>query len=241
MGVVYASPRQTADIDFTARFDPSDSLLEELKKDLDGEMKRSAARLGYPDIVCRVQGLKKKPRPQGFEDLRFPAIEMKISYARRNTRQHDRLLEGASAHVLKVEVSFKEPIEAVELVQLGGDSIIHAYAFAELISEKMRALLQQEKRDRNRCQDVYDIAYLVRGEHFPKAEKDYILERLIKKSHVRDIDPDKESMSDPQIRKRTRKDWKDLKLEVADLPDFDQTFDVLEAFYRSLPWESIPE
>lgn len=236
MGVVYQSPRQTADIDFTAAFDPSDFLLKELKEDLDEEMKRAAANLGYPDIICQVQSLKKKPRPQGFENKKFPAIEMKIAYAKRGTQTHKRLQQGNCPLVLKIEMSFNEPVECVEIVQLGDKSQIHAYAFAELIAEKLRALLQQVKRDRNRCQDVYDIAFLVRDERFENKEKQDILTRLIEKSRLRDIKPDRESLESPEIRKRAREGWETLKLELPELPGFDGEFEVVVRFYRSLPW-----
>jgi len=237
MGVVYQSPRQTADIDFTAEFDPSDSLLKELKNDLNGEMRRTAAQLGYPDLVCQVQSLKKKPRPQGFAEMQFPAIEMKIAYAKRGTRPHERLGRGDCPTTLKIEVSFKEPVEAVELIQLGEGSSVHAYKFPELVAEKMRALLQQVKRDRSRCQDVYDIAFLVRDAEFEDGEKQYILKRLIEKSHVRDINPDRHTISQPGIKERAKDGWKNLNLELSDLPDFDTEFAVVEAFYKSLPWE----
>jgi len=238
MGVVYKSPRQTADIDFTAEFDPSDSLLDELNQDLNGEMKRSAANLGYPDFVCKVQSLKKKPRPQGFDKMQFPAIEMKVAYAKRDTRSHMKLERGDCPTTLRVEVSFNEPVEAIELIQLGHDSTIHAYGFAELIAEKIRALLQQVKRDRGRCQDVYDIAFLVKDTEFQDSEKQYILERLIKKSHARDIHPDQDAIGQPDIKDRARKGWKTLSLELSELPDFDREFEIVEFFYRSLPWDS---
>jgi predicted nucleotidyltransferase component of viral defense system len=237
MGVVYQSPRQTADIDFTAEFDPSDSLLEELNNDLNEEMKRTAANLGYPDLVCKVQSLKKKPRPQGFAELQFPAIEMKIAYAKRDSRQYERLERGDCPTTLKIEVSFKEPVEALELIQLGENSSIHAYQFPELVAEKMRALLQQVKRDRSRCQDVYDIAFLVRDADLNEEEKQYILERLIQKSHARDIEPDRDTISLPDIKARAKDGWKTLNLELSDLPDFDTEFAVVESFYKSLPWE----
>ncbi|MDQ8194007.1 nucleotidyl transferase AbiEii/AbiGii toxin family protein [Coraliomargarita sp. SDUM461004] len=237
MGVVYKSPRQTADIDFTADFDPSDFLLKELNDDLNDEMKRTAAQLGYPDLVCRVQSLKKKPRPQGFDKMQFPAIEMKIAHAKRDTRPHERLKRGDCPTTLKVEVSFKEPVEAIELIQLGEDSTIHAYGFAELVAEKMRALLQQVKRDRSRCQDVYDIAFLVRDGIFEDNEKEYILKRLIEKSHVRDIHPDIDTMGQSGIKERAKEGWETLGLELSELPDFDTEFEIVESFYQSLPWD----
>jgi predicted nucleotidyltransferase component of viral defense system len=239
MGVVYQSPRQTADIDFTGEFDPSDSLLSELNTDLDEEMRRTAASLGYPDFVCKVQSLRKKPRPQGFDRMQFPAIEMKVAYAKRDTRPHERLLRGDCPMTLKVEVSFKEPVEAIELIQLGDDASIHAYGFAELVAEKMRALLQQVKRDRSRCQDVYDIAFLVRDGDFEDSEKEYILQRLIEKSRVRDIHPERDTIGQPEIKERAREGWETLGLELSELPDFDSEFEIVESFYRSLPWDKI--
>lgn len=54
MGVVYESPRQTGDIDLTTVLEPTHALAEELNRDLDGALRRAAARLGYPTLMCRV-------------------------------------------------------------------------------------------------------------------------------------------------------------------------------------------
>lgn len=236
MGVVYQSPRQTTDIDFTAGFDPCKSLIDEFQNDLDAEMKQASAILGYPDLVCRIQSLKMKPRPQGFEEKRFPAIEMKIGYARRESRQYERLKRGDCPDALKIEVSFKEPVEAIELVQLGKDASIHAYGLPELISEKIRALLQQAKLGKNRRQDVYDIAFLVKHAIFEDSEKQYMLERLIKKSKARDIIPEQDSLELLDVKERAREGWETLSLELSDLPDFEEEFELVESFYKSLPW-----
>ncbi len=239
MGVVYKSPRHTADIDFTADFDPSDYMLEKLSESFDEEMKRAAAQLGYPDIVCQVQTVKKRPKADSFDQYPFPAIELKIAYARRGSSSHKRFADKQCPTTLKVEISFNEPVEAVEWVNLGESAGIQAYAFAELMAEKIRALLQQPIRKRNRRQDVYDIAYLVRGGVLSDQEKLEVLKRLIKKSESRDFTPSLESISDPEVRRRAEKEWTSMELEVDDLPPFDEEFKIVEDFYESLPWQKL--
>jgi len=84
---------------------------------------------------------------------------------------------------------------------------------------------------------VYDIAFLIRDSEFEKEQKALILERLIKKSQSRGFTPEQDSMGDLEVKKRSEKEWESIKLEVEDLPSFDGEFEVVESFYRSLPWE----
>src|SRR5689334_3638505 len=65
MAIAYKSPRTTTDIDFTAAASPEDTFVGELVAALDGALIRSAADLGYP-LVCRVQRVERKPRPETF-------------------------------------------------------------------------------------------------------------------------------------------------------------------------------
>jgi len=44
--------------------------------------------------------------------------------------------------VLNVDISFNEPVVAIEMIALGESESVHAYAFEELVAEKLRALLQ---------------------------------------------------------------------------------------------------
>jgi hypothetical protein len=79
----------------------------------------------------------------------------------------------------------------------------------------------------------------VRGGEINEEEKRVILKRLIEKSHIRDIDPDIDSMGRPEIKELARKEWQPLKLEVSELPNFEGEFETVEAFYRSLPWHGL--
>ena len=238
MGVVYRSPRQTADIDFTAGFPPSDAIEEELRAALNPELQRASARLGYPDLVCRVQRVERKPRPDRFTGADFPALNMTIAYAQRGTNAHRQLQQSHCPSVLKMEISFREPVYAVRLVRLGegAPAGVRTYSLADLIAEKIRALLQQGIRHRYRRQDIYDVDFLIRELPPSPAEKHDILAALLTKARARHIEPHPESLADPEVRQRAKTDWQTLKLEIGDLPDFDEAHARVEAFYRSLPW-----
>jgi len=52
-------------------------------------------------------------------------------------------------------------VSAIELVRLESRTRLHTYSLVDLVSEKLRAILQQASRNRTRRQDVYDIDFLV--------------------------------------------------------------------------------
>lgn len=238
MGIVYRSPRQTADIDFTAEFPPTDATEDELREALDPELRRASARLGYPDLVCRVQRVERRPRSDCFSDADFPALNMTIAYARRGTNTYKQLEQGRCPTVLKMEINFREPVHAVQLVRFdtGASTVVRTYSLVDLIAEKLRALLQQEIRNRNRRQDIYDIDFLIRGMTPDASEERDIIEALLTKARARDIEPHRESLSNPEIKHRAQVEWHTLGIELGDLPDFEEAYARVEAFYRNLPW-----
>lgn len=239
MGIVYRSPRQTVDVDFTIDLPAEEDLPEDLQEVLDRAMARAAAHLGHPDLLCKVQTLQRQPRKDRFEDADFPALIMKVGCARRGSHQEGRLEAGESAHAIKVDINFNEPVHMVKIVQLGEDGPeLATYSFADLVAEKLRSLLQQPIRNRNRRQDIFDLARLLEH-HSPGPNSQHqILEAFLKKSRSRGIKPGPDSLSDPEIKERAQADWETLELEIDDLPDFDTCFARVETFYRNLPWGS---
>jgi predicted nucleotidyltransferase component of viral defense system len=236
MAVVYQSPRGTADLDFTTDLQAAPDLGPKLREELDRALPRAAARLGYPDLVLRVQTVKERPRPFGSPRTSFPSLDVKIAYGRRG---HDdrQLADGLALHVVDLDVSFNEPIHAVEVIRLGvGGPSFSAYALTDLLAEKFRALLQQVGRNRYRRQDVYDIAHLVTRFPPDDGERAAILGSLLDKCRARGIVPTVESIGDPELIARARAEWSTLRQEIGDLPDFDACFVMVESLYRSLPW-----
>jgi predicted nucleotidyltransferase component of viral defense system len=148
MAVVYQSPRGTADLDFTTDLQASPDLGGKLRDELNRALPRAAARLGYPDLALRVQTVRERPRPFGSPRTSFPSLDVTIAYARRG--QEDRqLASGQASHVIDLDVSFNEPVHAVEVIRLGvGGPSFTAYALTDLLAEKFRALLQQAGRNR---------------------------------------------------------------------------------------------
>ncbi|SFO47405.1 nucleotidyl transferase AbiEii/AbiGii toxin family protein [Sphingomonas sp. OK281] len=236
MGVVYKSPRQTGDVDFTAISEPNMEMAEALKAALNDAFPRAAAKLGYPDLMCNVQSSRYEPSAKMFAKATGPLLALRVGYAKRGAPQERLFRAGTASDVLDVDIAFREPVNAIQIVQLGEGVTIRAYSLLDLIAEKLRALLQQPKRNRNRRQDVYDIASLLEKFSLDESEKTDLLAFLHEKCRARDINPDRDALGQLAVRDRAKKDWNTLGLELEELPDFDHCFDIVNEFYRSLPW-----
>jgi len=236
MGVVYKSPRQTGDVDFTAISEPNMEMAEALKAALNDAFPRAAAKLGYPDLMCNVQSSRYEPSAKMFAKATGPLLALRVGYAKRGAPQERLFRAGTASDVLDVDIAFREPVNAIQIVQLGEGVTIRAYSLLDLIAEKLRALLQQPKRNRNRRQDVYDIASLLERFSLDESEKTNLLAFLHEKCRARDINPDRDALGQLAVRDRAKKDWNTLGLELEELPDFDHCFDIVNEFYRSLPW-----
>jgi hypothetical protein len=106
MGIVYESPRQTADLDYTATLEPTPDIGERIRVAIDSKLPIAAASLEYPDMAARVQKVEYRPRPRSFTEFFAPAIEMKVAYARRGDSAHARFLKGQCPTVVDLEISF---------------------------------------------------------------------------------------------------------------------------------------
>lgn len=240
MTLVYDSPRRTTDMDFSyAPFgNPDDDTEDRLKSNFNDALTRTAARLGFADLVIRVQSVRHNPRT--FPAGQSPALELRIAYARRDTRQEARLNDGNASDVIPLDISFNEWIGAPQELQISDEDSLLSYSMVDLVSEKYRALLQQGVRERNRRQDVYDLEFLLR--HY-RDELNYlqpeIFKAFIEKCASRDLSPCPESINEPVIRERASADWNTLALDLGPdepLPDFDLCFESVASFYRLLPW-----
>jgi len=239
MGIVYDSPRQTADLDYSTTIKPTHENVENLVTSLNGAFARVAADLGYADIVCKVQSIKVRPKPSSFEQDTGPSLQVKVGYARRGGNQEKRLEKNAAAQVLDVDISFNEPIGAIQVVKLASSDSheFQVYSIYDLIAEKYRALMQQEGRKRYRRQDVYDIWMLLKQFHLDEEEKIKLKNLIVEKCGARGIYPNKQSLSDPKLAQRAQSEWDTLELEIGEVPDFGLCFDVVSKFYGALPWE----
>lgn len=237
MGLAYGSPRQTTDIDLTAAFAVDHNIDDTICKSLNSAFPRAAASLGYADLVVRTQSAKLRPN-HIFLEAEFPALKLKIAYAARGTNEERALNQGTASSVIDVDISFNEPLKHVQILQLTGGRELYAYGLIDLVAEKYRALLQQIPRNRYRRQDVYDLDVLIRDGLTDGGTPREILEVLLEKCSARHIEPNRRSFDDSEVKSRAGRDWNTMELELDDLPDFEDCYRRVAAFYRSLPWDT---
>lgn len=240
MGLAYNSPRQTIDIDLTTIFETTNDSDEEIRKKLDQGFPEVAAMLGYPDLVVQIHTVKWQPSKIPISKAEFPALRVKVASAKRNTRQEVALRSGKSTGgIVDIDISFNEPsLQQIQILKLTGEHELLAYSLIDLIAEKYRAILQQIPRRRRRPQDIYDLSRLIIHEAIDADAQALILVALKEKSRARGIDPKQDSLEDPEIKRRCEAGWQSLKLEIAEVPEFETCFADSVAFYRNLPWES---
>ncbi|MDV4146489.1 MULTISPECIES: nucleotidyl transferase AbiEii/AbiGii toxin family protein [Shimia] len=132
---------------------------------------------------------------------------------------------------------FRDQIYTFQELNLTGAGVaVRAFTLHEIIAEKLRALLRQPIRNRNRRQDVYDIAYLIEENELSGEDRRVILQTLIESCRTRGIEASADSIGNPRVRQRAEADWNTLALEIGDLPPFEERFATMQALYVSLPW-----
>lgn len=89
---------------------------------------------------------------------------------------------------------------------------------------------------KDRRQDVYDIAFLLDAHPMTDEDRSVIHGTLIEKCATRDMHPDATSLKNPEVVRRAEAEWQTLALEVQDLPPFADRFAIVLGFYVSLPW-----
>ncbi len=239
MSIRYDSPRTTTDIDFTCDLRPIPETPTALQEALNKALPVAAARLGYADLRFRVQSCNQRPKKFGSPGMSFPALEMKIGYARRDSPEMARLKNDGVANPIVLEISFNEAVcnyEPLRFQESGG--ILLSYALTDLIAEKFRALLQQveRKHEHYRRQDVYDIALLTDLVSLSAAQRQATLDAFLIKCVARNITPTRESLAQRGVIDHARSEWSTIKQEIGELPDFDVCFAKADGLYRSPPW-----
>lgn len=236
LAIRYKSHRFTTDIDFSTERPLGSEITEDsIRQSLDSSLAQKVEELDY-DLDCRVQSSKLQPKDRKST---YPSIKMTVGYAYKGTSQHKRLLSLKSLNIVSIDYSLNEATPNIEDLKLNLKEGILTYSLTDLIAEKYRSLLQQVSRNRTRRQDVYDLNLLIeRFGDINNFERGKILNSLIVKSKTRlKIAPDINSFEDPELKSRAKKDYPSLESELeGELPDFEELFQKVAAFYRSLPW-----
>ena len=234
MALHYESQRHTTDIDFSTDKAFSLEAEEEIKALIERRLAEAADRMPY-DTECRLQRWKVQPG----RDKTFVTIQMKVGYAARSTKEHARLLNGSAARTVSIDYSYLESIPQFEEISIGSDGVLRVYAIQTLVAEKIRSLLQQPIRGRNRRQDVFDLHHLLntRQELYSQEYKDTVLQTIIIKCGDREVPVDQNAFENAAIHDMALADYHSMDDEVeGDLPDFEAAFAQIKDYFRQLPW-----
>lgn len=235
MAIRYESSRYTRDVDFSTSELYTHADKTALLDELDQQLVNMNDRLQY-DTMCRRQSTEVRPKKP---DAKFQTLSLAIGYApRSNAKLMQRLLNGQSASVVKIDYSYNEAVLDIEVLALGNGDTLQVYSFLNLLAEKMRSLLQQPVRKRNRRQDVYDLFFLLRDCTPMTREEQFRLLELLKYScGERGITATAGSLENPVIREMAEKDYDELAQEIdSELPSFAEAYAFLQRFYAALPW-----
>jgi hypothetical protein len=150
-------------------------------------------------------------------------VEIPVEYSRGGSRRQK--LPSA-----KIHLTFDEPIftnAAIRPVKPGysdlSDFKMACYSREEIISEKMRALLQQQKKW-PRPRDLYDLWFLL-----CRSEERFQIEKLktlfVEKCKVRQIQPDVAGLISENLREWNKDAWGNiLGPLMKTVPDFDEVW-----------------
>lgn len=234
LAIRYESSRYTRDIDFSTAQRFADFDEEKFRSNFEGRLAAAVEELDY-GVDCRLQSYSVKPRRSNAD---FQTIQMTLGYAEKGTKKHSHLLAKNCPDVVDVDYSFNEQTESIDQLRFSDGTVIHAYSFVDLVAEKMRALLQQEVRNRVRRQDAYDLFRILKGSPVTdEALKGLILDALKSKAASRGLTVQRESMTNKEIIERSKREYPQLADEILeDLPPFDEVYGFVRSFYESLPW-----
>jgi predicted nucleotidyltransferase component of viral defense system len=235
LGIEHDSSRFTTDIDFSTAQTIQEISEPDFLKHLNDALIVATSELPYT-LECSVQSCKLQPR----KEARFPSLKLKVGYANsQDARAMKRLRGRNSPTVVKIDYSLNEKsYETEERYISEDDGFIKIYALIDIMAEKFRSIIQQIIRHRARRQDVYDLWYLIEKYDFTDEEREKILNSFKQKCQERVPDEyvQQDTLGREEIIKASAHEYADLRDEVEELPEFEETYSKVREFYENLPW-----
>ncbi len=224
----YQSPRSTKDLDFTAEGAGIPDNPEGIRKALDQALPYALRRF---NVKAKCQRVRRNPkRPEATR----PTYDVGIGYQLPDDRYFNDFDNRAVPTIVPVEITLNDLVcDTHEWVDVKG---LRVCSLEDILAEKLRSLLQQKIRNRNRWQDVYDIcSYVRRGE----LDRQKVARFLQQKSVIREIEVRKSSF-DEEVRNLAALDY-DTHVETEapkDIIPFDEAWEAVRSLVESL---NIPE
>jgi len=160
-------------------------------------------------------------------------IEIPVEYARGGARRQG--LPQVKVHLTFDEPVLDEPVVRFVKPRYSDLSLftISAYSKREIVAEKLRSLLQQQRKW-PRPRDLYDLWYILckSGECFVWKELEPLFDE---KCRVRGIQPDITGLTSDLLREWNENAWRDrLAPMLKDVPDFDWVWKEWVKTFREL-------
>lgn len=157
--IMYGSSRSTLDLDFTALPDALSDDEDDLRVIADEAFRTSANSFS---VKLRCQKVKRNPRGQEFTT---PTYKISVAYQFPGDRYYENMETRNLSETVPVEISLNDVVcDMSELSPVAnGRNTIKVCSLEDILAEKLRSILQQKVRNRNRSQDVYDIALFARS------------------------------------------------------------------------------
>jgi predicted nucleotidyltransferase component of viral defense system len=230
---VWQPNRSTADLDFSldmsgARFAASIGTIRTL---LERGFRVATARFG---VVFSINSVRQNPPG---EDKTFITYSARVDYGLPDEAQL--LVRMAnnqpSPHLLPIDISINEPIGDSTFFTIDENvRQLRVSTREDIVAEKLRALLQQPIRRRNRRQDVLDIAIVVRAN--PALDRDRVAAFLRQKADARAVPVSKAAFRNPEVAERARVDYDALETTTrTDFIPFDAAIATVLALVDELP------
>lgn len=193
----FQSPRSTKDLDFTLTGDEIPDDADRIRILLDDALRFAERRFR---VKAKCQSVKRNPlRKPGFTR---PTYSIRVAYQFETDRYFHNFEERDNTPtVIPIEISFNDLVCETRIWT--GVNSVRVSSLEDILAEKLRSLLQQKTRNRNRYQDVYDIARYVRQSDIDRSK---IGRFLLEKSRVREIEVRKACFDDV-IRKMASADY----------------------------------
>ncbi|WIG94326.1 nucleotidyl transferase AbiEii/AbiGii toxin family protein [Myxococcus sp. SDU36] len=223
---VWQPNRSTKDLDFSSI--ESGLTADDIQKHLGRALEQTGRSLG---ISFRIQKIDRQPPGP---NRTFVTYQVSVGFALEDDlNNRDRIARGdPSKAVIPIDISLNEPVCGDELVEIHGLARLRVSTVDDIIAEKLRALLQQPIRKRNRCQDLLDIAMLVRTH--PEINHIRIAEYLHRKAHARGVPVSHAAFDNPEVSQLARVDYDSLKQTARTFIPFEEAWLELRALVAQL-------
>jgi predicted nucleotidyltransferase component of viral defense system len=234
LAILFQGIRHTKDVDFVTSDHRSQIDIDDFISRLNEEVSVACEILTY-GLDCKIQSYRVKPPG---ENRNFQTIKIKMGYAYKGTSAHRKLIKRECPTVFEIDYSFNEINQRIDTIQLVDGGKIQVYSLPDIVGEKFRAMIQQKIRNRQRRQDAFDIYWLLKSGYLDdRSLKILVYRSLLMKAKSRNLQVNKHSLSDEEIMKRSKAEYKTLAYEIdGTLPPFEEVYITVRNYYESLPW-----